>query len=251
MDRDAATRVNDNLRTTFLRLADQAPDGATRQFGTVSVAATGFPSQVYNQVFVLESPSRDDVRAALTWVQARDVPFCVTVAEPLVDVVDGTVGELTRSDESERGMVKADLTDLPPHETAVDVAEVTSGDGLDDLLAVFTDVFERPSELAEAVYGALSAADDVRLFVGRVDDHPAASGVLVQSDEVAGVYTIGVREEYRGRGIGTEMSRAVLRAGRDAGCDVGILQTSGGVAAMYRSMGFQTVVTYHYFEPVR
>ena len=45
------------------------------------------------------------------------------------------------------------------------------------------------------------------------------------------------------------MSRAVLRAGRDAGCRVGVLQSSEMGYPRYQEMGFETVVTDHQFEP--
>jgi ribosomal protein S18 acetylase RimI-like enzyme len=76
-----------------------------------------------------------------------------------------------------------------------------------------------------------------------------ASGLLVQSGHVAGVYTIGVVEEFRRRGIGEAMTWEVLRTGRDAGCRVGVLQSSEMGYPLYERMGFGTVVTYHHFEP--
>jgi predicted acetyltransferase len=71
----------------------------------------------------------------------------------------------------------------------------------------------------------------------------------MQSGDVAGVYSIGVVEEFRRRGIGDAMSRAVLRAGHEAGCQVGVLQLSEMGYPLYEQLGFETVVTYHQFEP--
>ncbi|MFC7192206.1 GNAT family N-acetyltransferase [Halocatena marina] len=82
-----------------------------------------------------------------------------------------------------------------------------------------------------------------------MDGRPAATGLLIQSGHVAGVYSIGVVEEFRRRGIGKAMSWEVLRAGREAGCQVGVLQSSEMGSPLYEKMGFETTVTYHHFEP--
>lgn len=66
---------------------------------------------------------------------------------------------------------------------------------------------------------------------------------------MAGVYSVGVVEAFRRRGIGEAMTRAVLRAGREAGCRVAVLQSSEMGRPLYERMGFETVVTYHHFEP--
>lgn len=85
--------------------------------------------------------------------------------------------------------------------------------------------------------------------MGRVDDKPVACGLLVRTDDVAGVYTIGVVDEFRRQGIGEAMTWAVLHAGYERGCRVGVLQSSDMAYTLYEKMGFETVVTYHHFEP--
>ena len=44
------------------------------------------------------------------------------------------------------------------------------------------------------------------------------------------------------------MTREVLRAGREAGCQVGVLHSSEMGYPLYERMGFETVVTYQQFE---
>ena len=42
---------------------------------------------------------------------------------------------------------------------------------------------------------------------------------------------------------------AVLRAGRDAGAEVGVLQSTEMTHSVYERMGFETIVEYHPFHP--
>ena len=102
--------------------------------------------------------------------------------------------------------------------------------------------------LAAAGRGQLPSSDGA-LALALGEGRDIREALRFANGAVAGVYTIGVVEEYRRQGLGEAMTGAVLRAGRDAGCQVGVLQSSEMGYPLYRSMGFETVVTYHHFEP--
>lgn len=147
-------------------------------------------------------------------------------------------------DDTQPGMAMASLDDIPPNDSDAEIGEVSDTDDFAAFCSVAASVFEMPLDVAEYVYQAALAADR-RLFIGRVDGQTAACGLLVETGDVAGVYTIGVLEEFRRKGMGEAMSWAVLRGGRDAGCQVGVLQSSDMAQPLYEKMGFETVVTYH------
>lgn len=255
MTRNLVADVNDNLASTFTNLADNVPNGETRSFGPIIGASSGIPARIYNRVFVFSRPSQDDLAAAVAWLADRDVPAAVSVADPVIDDVEPLAADvgLVRGGndwpESEPGMAMDSLDEIPPNETKADIVEVTTSEELDAFIAVATSVFGMPHEIAEQVYQAAFEAASNRLFLARVASQPAACGQLVQSEDVAGVYTIGVTEKFRRQGIGEAMSWQVLRAGREAGCHVGVLESSEMAFSLYEKMGFETVVTYHHFEP--
>lgn len=248
MTRDLVTAANENLRSAFCTLADEAPAGEFRQFGPLTAACAGVPAPVFIRVFVFDVPPVGELSAAVAWLSERDVPFWVTVTEPGVEAVTPHLADLETA-VAQPGMAMASLDEIPPPDSVADIAEVTDPDEREDFSAVTASAFGWPPDVTTRVDTAALAADDVRLFLGSVDGDPAASGVLIRSGDVAGVYSIGVVEEFRRRGIGDAMSRAVLRAGRDAGCRVGVLQSSEMGYPLYRRMGFETVVTYRQFEP--
>ena len=64
---------------------------------------------------------------------------------------------------------------------------------------------------------------------------------------LAGVYSIGVRERFRRRGLGTAITTTVLTTGRELGCTIGALQASPMCEPVYERMGFDTVTQYHRF----
>ena len=251
MTRDLVTDANENLRSAFGTLADEAQTGEFRQFGPLTAACAGVPAPLFNRVFVFDAAPIGELSAAVTWMSERDVPFWVTVTEPVVEDVTNHFTDLDLVKAAEQpGMAMASLDEIPPPDSVADIAEVTDPDERDDFSTVTASAFEMPLDVVEQVDQAALAADDVSLFLGRVDGHPAASGLLIQSEHVAGVYSIGVVEEFRRQGIGEAMSWEVLRTGREAGCQVGVLQSSEMGYPLYKRMGFETVVTYHHFKPV-
>jgi ribosomal protein S18 acetylase RimI-like enzyme len=224
---DLVTDANENLRRSFDILAEEAQSGESRQFGPLTVASVEIPAPMSNRVFVFDAPPIGELSAAVAWMAERDVPFWVTVIEPAVEVVENHRADLDLVKVAEQpGMAMASLDEIPPRDSVAGPAEVTDPHERNEVDTVMTSAFEIPPDVAEQIDQAALAADDVRLFLSRVDGHPAAGGLLVQSGHVAGVYSISVIEEFRRRGIGEAMSWEELRAGREAGCQVGALQST-------------------------
>lgn len=250
--RDAVVEANGNWEMAFGRLAEHSPAGITRQFGPLTAVSTGIPVPFFNTVFVFEPPSRDDLNRAVSWLAGRDTPFQVTVSGPVLDATRSLATDVGLEETgSQPGMVLSSLDGGPEPDARLELETVTDAASLNRFAAVTAAAFEMPTEMAELLAPA-SILDDgtMRPLVGRVDGTDVACGLLVHGDDVAGVYNIGVVEEYRRRGLGEAMTWAVLRAGREAGCEMGALQSSEMGYSVYEGMGFETVVQYHHFQPV-
>lgn len=245
---------DDNYRASYERLADPARVGGSRRFGSVVATSSGLPIPLFNRVFVFEEPAPGLLDSAVSWMREQDVPFLVTVSEPAPAKVRRLASnlDLETTQDPTPGMVRTSVEDLPPNESTATFSEVTDAGDFDDLVTVVTESFGAPAEFAEhfdAYYSWRRKQGD-RLFLGRVDGQPVASGVLVRTGAVAGIYDIGVIEPFRGRGIGTAITSEVLQAGYEDGCDIGVLQATEMGYPVYEKMGFETVVEYYDFEPV-
>lgn len=252
MARGLVAAVNENYRTTFLKFADHVAGADTRQFGSITGVSLGLPAPLYNQLLAFEVPARESLDAAVDWMTNRDVPFWLSVPEAVAeaDAVDSGTVDLVERDDIAPGMVMTPLTEVPATDTAASITEVTDADALDAFIRVFAEVFGLPKRLAQHAYPASMLDDaDMKMFVGRLDARVVACGQLVATDDVAGIYSIGVLEGFCRQGLGEAMTWEALRAGRKAGCEVGALQSSEMAHPLYQRMGFETVTNYHRYGP--
>lgn len=208
---------------------------------------------LFNQAFVFEEPHADDLVRATSWLSERGVPFWVIAPESVAHAV-GAMSEPAGLDPEATtmpGMAYTPLADLPTGEGGeADILAVTQPAQLGDFALVASEAFGAPLEAAGTLAPA-STLDDERCswFLAFLDGDPAACGQLFRTADVAGAYSIGVREGFRRRGLGAAITAAVLAAGRDAGCSVGVLQASPMGTPVYERMGFETVTQYHRFSP--
>lgn len=251
MTRDLVAPANRNLIHGFELLATDMDDGELATFGDVVAASSGLPIPNFNRITVFEPPAPADLEEAVSWMAEREVPFQVTVASPALELVRDRAPSLGLEEVDDQPvMAMPSLADIPPRNPPVPIDPVTDMDGLETFVDVSAEIFGFPVEVArELVTEVVLEVEDLTFFVATEGGEPVGCGQLTRSGDVAGVYTIGVREGHRRRGIATAMSWEVLRRGRRLGCEVGVLQSSGMAVPVYEGMGFETVETYHDFHP--
>ena len=77
----------------------------------------------------------------------------------------------------------------------------------------------------------------------------AGFGLGVGERGAVGLFDIIVRAEFRGRGVGRAITRALMEWGRAGGADLAYLQVADaniGAVALYESLGFRAAYPYHY-----
>lgn len=253
MSRDELAGLHENWATWLHFTADHAAGGESRSFGAIRCSSVAVPMPLFNQAFVFEEPSVHDLVQATSWLSARKVPFWVTapdsVARKVMEMAEPA--GLGPTATTMPGMAYAPLADLPAQTAGdVEIIAVTQPIQLDDFAAVASEAFGAPLEAAGTLAPASTLGDDrCSWFLGYLDDEPVVCGQLLRTADVAGVYSIGVRERFRRRGLGAAITAAALAAGRDAGCSSGVLQASPMGEPVYDRMGFEVVTQYHSFAP--
>jgi hypothetical protein len=227
------------------RLGD--PRGGTARFGAVEAVAIGVEVAFYNPVLALDPASTPaDVLAAIAWVEAKGLPVSVQVCSDVDPAVPAAVEAhgLVADPWATPVMVLVPIPPAPPPPSSV-VIRTGGRDLFIDWHAALGS-----GETYRRVFGqALVADPNVRLAVGYLDGAPVSAAAAIRSGRTIGVYSVGTVEAARRRGIGRALTWAAIDAGRAAwGGEIAILQSSEMGAPVYRSMGFEEVSRYLWFE---
>ena len=94
---------------------------------------------------------------------------------------------------------------------------------------------------------AAPVSGSLRAYVVRVDGEPVAVARLSQGQGVAGIYAVGVREPWRGKGYGTLITTIATRAGMAIGNRLIWLSVEDGNDAarhVYEKLHFQDAFTW-------
>jgi GNAT superfamily N-acetyltransferase len=87
-------------------------------------------------------------------------------------------------------------------------------------------------------------AENVAAFIAYLDGEPVSIAMTIVSDEVAGIYWVGSREQARGCGLGRAVTAAATAAGFDLGANLASLQASPMGKPIYLTMGYEVAFDY-------
>lgn len=242
--------VNGNYRFAYERWSTLTESGDVARFGPISATSSGTDIPAFNRIFALDAAPREEIATAAEWMADRGLPFClITTGERRAEVEElATSLGLVETEHAEPGMVLTSLESFPGRTSDVSIEIVSDEDTLAEMTEIFATEFEFPVEIARFLTppAALDEAS-MRYLVGRIDGQFVSMGTLIAHDDVAGVYSVGTINDFRGRGIGTDITWELLRLGREDGCRRGVLQSTEMGYSVYTNMGFEPVVKYHTF----
>lgn len=250
MTSDPVATVHDTYRSRYVDRAESNPELALHESGPITLVSAGGDHPVFNVGFVFEPPTSEDLGEGVRWIECRDAPFWLNVADSALPRVEDLAAEhdISKHDMVLSGMVRTSLDDLPANESDVDISEVRTSDDASAFGRVFLEVFDiDPAAMPEQSSGE-STDDQSHRFLGRIDGEAVAIGGAYRVGEVANVFGMGVLEEFRGRGIGTDICSSALRRAREEGCELATLESTPMAVSVYENMGFEHVVEYQLFD---
>lgn len=135
------------------------------------------------------------------------------------------------------------LSDPPPPIPGLEVRRVRTEAELDALARMAAANWMPPDPDVLAFYrrtaaALLDAGAPRWLYVGYLDGEPVATAEATVQARTVGLFNIGTRASFRGRGIGSAMTWQPLRDASAAGCDLAVLQADEGAVGLYRRLGF-------------
>ena len=199
----------------------------------------------YNPVLALDPASTpSDALAAIAWVEAKGLPVSVQIRSDIdPDVRTAVEGHgLVADPWATPVMVLAPIRPAPSPPSGI-VIRTGGRDLFEDWHTALGS-----GEIYRSVFGRTLVADpNVRLAVGYLAGAPVSGAAAIRTERTIGIYSVGTVEAARRRGIGRALTWAVIDAGRAAWV-IAILQSSEMGAPVYRSMGFEEISRYSWFE---
>lgn len=168
------------------------------------------------------------------------------------DSDDRTATDLIRHGYREIGSMpvmaaRLDSVRSTPPPAGLEIRQVTDAAALDEWVRCYTTAFGTKAahnEIARLESVRTGTPDTLIRYSGHLDGRIVGTAALFVTEDVAGVYVVSTLEEFRGRGIGTALTAAVLRAGQRMGLTTGTLQASSMGVPVYARMGFREVARY-------
>jgi len=159
----------------------------------------------------------------------------------------------------ERGFAKAfeaaamalDLSNCPPPKPGpAEIVEVTSEGQIADWTRTCTAAFGFDDALSgwwHELFTSIPFGDTtpLRHFLAYIDGAPVGTASAYIEDGVVGLASVGVREQYRRRGVGSALTLTALETARSQGCRLGVLFSSEMATPMYQGLGFRQHGTGH------
>ena len=210
---------------------------------------SGVASQVFNSVLVARFRP-DAVDAQIEGVlshfrrHARPVTWHVGPSTRPADLGRSLLAHGLTLSEEEPGMA-LEIDRLPedaPMPPGLTIETVRDERGLVDWVDVW--LFPLPADVRPFLldpFRRRGLGDDLpwRFFVGRLGGEPVAISSIFVGEGVAAVHFVVTVPEVRRRGIGSAMTRHVLREARALGYRVAVLTASPLGIGSYRRLGFQ------------
>lgn len=122
------------------------------------------------------------------------------------------------------------------------IKEVESLQDFIDYGNVMASVFETFDEEAVIFYktigGCYKKDPDVTMFVGYINKNPVAICFCIKTDEIGGVYDIVTNPDFQKKGIGTFMTKIIIKHLKREKCHVIGMQASHEGIGIYKKLDF-------------
>jgi GNAT superfamily N-acetyltransferase len=133
-----------------------------------------------------------------------------------------------------------------PTPAGLAIAEVRIDSALREWNRVFAEGFALPDFARDAFLELFRSArqadpDGVFHFTASLDGRTVAAASLVPAAGVAGIYNVATLEAFRGRGIGTALTRELMRLAREMGFRAAVLIATPQGYSVFHKLGFRDV----------
>jgi hypothetical protein len=248
---------HENFIGALESVARMVPGGAAERIGGLTAVRTGMPGSGFNLVFGLNHPkSVAQVREGIEQLFLRtNTEFQIVTLPETLDEVESIIQDMNLTEkEVIPGMVLDPIPDAcpnPPKE--LQIRHASSSGEVTDFLRTAAVGFGAPPNFFDAwkpgfLAGGSGSSSRDATYVGYVGGKPAATSLRFTTGDVAGIYIVSTRLEFRRRGFGESMTWQAVADGRAVGCRLSYLQASKMGRPVYERMGYRVIEEYSHWK---
>lgn len=240
-------KLDENMLEKFMYLPKLMQTEVFEQAGGV-VVNTGISCDMFNVVCNPKSPI--DVKSVHDYFSSRKLPFAFWIGfnDEYRDFQSDIEKIGLSCDETESGMaVLMDKLDFSISCEKLEIKLVSDSKLLRNFITAYQKLIPDDAAAIDEFYTKaapfiLDPNSALKLFIGFYEGVPAATSALFLQDNIAGIWDITTRSEFRRKGIGTDMTVHALKYAKDfCNCNVGVLTASEAGERVYRRIGFQKI----------
>ncbi len=228
-----------------------ADSGEYRELKGLAVVSCGLPVEQLNFGFLL--PPFDGIEAnaqsARAYFEEQSLPFRLAFRDGSSDAPQ-RLADWNETAPPVPGMTIATDVRIPEPPASLVIEPVRTSEQLVAYRQTAFAGFGFPVQAAHLfLTDRFLQLPHVHLYAGSIEGRVVATSMLVATAGVAGIYWVATIDEYRGQGLGTALTWAAVRGGRELGCPIASLQASDMGRPVYARMGFDHVLSYRHLTP--
>jgi len=229
-------------------LCTSSPGSFLRRETDMTIYASGLPVAIFNGVLGPRFSSKTiskRIEAAMAHFKEIGVPMSWVLGPSSApkDLESALVMRGLIPGDVTPGMA-IDLDDVEPVPTpaGLKVKQVKDMRSLRICSQAVCDGFEFPKEATHKFRNILHGNGldpSHRWFLGLMNGRPVATSAMILHEDVAAIYCVATLPNFRGRGIGTAITREPLQVAKSAGYRVAVLEASAKGLPVYERIGFK------------
>lgn len=246
--------ISDNFSKHAFKIPTLCDSMSVIRLENVTYADCGTSCDTFNLIYIHSSNLlKSEIHQAIQHFKTRKRDYCVWIAQENLDKrVQATLDELgLKLQAQEKGMI-LDLQKMfsKSHSDSLKFAIVKNTPELIQYAKTIASNWSPPDQNVITYYQTcsnhyLDDKNDIILLTCFYNDIPISTVEMFPTDQhVMGLYGFATLEEYRGKGVGTEMMRFCLKKASELGYKRVVLQGTDDGLGIYKKHGFKTITSY-------
>ena len=247
-----------NLCTQMIFLSKHVPSIREIQFGDITVIQSDVKDDTFNYIFDSKLNESNTIKEILMDFEIKELPFAWWIG-PLdsPNTLSVQLQELgLKQTEENIGMIlnvedycipckigNIDIKRVQNHNQLQEWCNILIQIGVSDKF--YSDIY---SKLPENVF----SSNEVEYYIGYYSNGssnvPVCTGMLVNSNNVAGIYNIATLPDYRRQGFASSMMNYLIQRSKELNVNYVTLTASPEGKLVYEPLGFQSICSYYEYS---